>query len=125
MGRAIGAVVAGFVLWTVLYLGSNSLLSIATPESFNPDGSTDSAALLVLILVLSMVYSVVSGWATARIAPAKAFGSSIALGVLLLLVGIGVQMQFWEVMPLWYHLIFLAALIPAVLVGYRVATNRD
>lgn len=124
MGRAIGAVVAGFVLWTVLFLGSNSLLSIATPESFNPDGSTDSAGLLVLVLVLSMVYSVISGWTTARIAPAKAFASGVVLGILLLVVGIGVQIQFWDTMPLWYHLLFLGALVPAVLVGYRLVTSR-
>ena len=124
MLRVIGAIVAGFVVWTVLFLGSNSLLSIATPDSFNPDGSTDSAALLVLVLILSMVYSVVSGWLTARIAQAKALGSSVALGVVLLVVGIGVQMQYWEVMPLWYHLLFLGALLPAVLVGYWLAADR-
>lgn len=124
MLRAIGAIAAGFVVWTVLFLGSNALLTLITPDSFNPDGSTDSAALLVLVLILSIVYSVVSGWLTARIASAKAFGSSVALGIVLLVVGIGVQMQYWEVMPLWYHLLFLGALLPAVLVGYRLAVNR-
>ena len=124
MGRGIGAVVAGFVVWTVLYLGGNALLAAAFPSSFNPDGSTDSAVMLVLILVLSVVYSVVSGWTTARVAQSKAFGSSVALGVLLLIVGIGVQMQYWEVMPLWYHLVFLGALVPAVLLGYRLAMKR-
>ena len=124
MLRAIGAIVAGFVVWTVLFLGSNALLTLITPDSFNPDGSTDSAALLALVLVLSVVSSIVSGWVTARIARAQAFGSSVTLGILLLVVGIGVQMQSWEVMPLWYHLLFLVALLPAVLVGYRWAVNR-
>lgn len=124
MLRALGAIVAGFVVWTVLFLGSNSILTLITPNSFNADGSTDSAALLVLVLILSMVYSVVSGWVTTRIAPAKAFGSSVALGILLVVVGIGVQMQYWAVMPLWYHLLFLGALLPAVLVGYRLAASR-
>jgi hypothetical protein len=71
-----------------------------------------------------MVYSVISGWTTARIAPAKAFASSVVLGILLLVVGIGVQIQFWDTMPLWYHLLFLGALVPAVLVGYRLVTSR-
>ena len=78
----------------------------------------------MLVLILSMIYSVVSGWAAARIARERAFASSVALGVLLLVVGIGVQMQYWDVMPLWYHLLFLVALVPAVLLGYRLATNR-
>jgi hypothetical protein len=124
MLRAIGAIAAGFIVWTVLFLGSNALLTLITPDSFNPDGSTDSAALLALVLVLSIVSSIVSGWVTARIARVHAFGSSVALGVLLLVVGIGVQLQSWEAMPLWYHLLFLGALLPAVLVGYRWAVNR-
>lgn len=124
MLRAIGAIVAGFVVWTIFFLGGNALLTLITPDSFNPDGSTDRAGLLILILALSVVYSVVSGWLTARIARDNAFVSSVALGILLLVVGIFAQLQYWEVMPLWYHLTFLGALVPAVLVGYRMAARR-
>ena len=124
MLKAIGAVVAGFVIWTVLFLGTNALISMASPESFNPDGSTDSVVLLLLILVLSVVFSVAAGLLTARMAGDIAFKSSIALGGLLLVVGIFVQVQFWEVMPLWYHLLFLGALIPGVLVGYGMSVAR-
>lgn len=124
MLKAIGAVVAGFVAWTVLFLGSNALISMALPESFNPDGSTDSVVILLVILVLSVVFSIAAGLLTARLGGDMAFKGSIGLGVLLLVVGVFVQVQFWDVMPLWYHLLFLGALIPGVLLGYRIAVAR-
>lgn len=111
------AVVIGFVVWTLMFLGSNSAITMVTPTSFNPDGSTDSVAILLLILALSMVASVVSGGLTAQRAGDSARGASIALGLLLLAVGIFVQAGFWEQMPLWYHVIFLGALVPATMAG--------
>lgn len=124
MLKSIGAVAAGFIAWTVLFLGSNSIISIASPESFNADGSTDSTAILLLILVLSVVFSAVSGWLTSKIAQSKAFTAALALGILLLVVGIFVQSQFWDVMPLWYHLSFLVALLPATMAGYRLYASK-
>ncbi|MCW5874766.1 MAG: hypothetical protein KIS88_09005 [Anaerolineales bacterium] len=41
----------------------------------------------------------------------------LILGVVLLLVGIAVQRQYWKLMPLWYHLLFLALLVPTTLFG--------
>jgi hypothetical protein len=112
------AVVVGFVVWTVMFLGSNSAISMVMPASFNADGSTDSVAILLLILALSVVASVVSGGLTAQRAGADAARTAgIALGVLLLAVGVFVQLQFWEQMPIWYHLLFLGALIPGVMAG--------
>jgi hypothetical protein len=44
-----------------------------------------------------------------------------SLAAVLLLVGIFVEIQYWNVMPVWYHLIFLAVLVPATLWGGRIA----
>jgi len=122
--KSIMAVVIGFVVWTAMFLGSNSAVSMVMPASFDEDGSTDSVAVLLLILSLSIVASIVSGGLTAQGAKAAAGGASLALGILLLAVGIFVQLQFWEQMPLWYHLTFLGALIPGVLAGARMG-KRD
>lgn len=121
MGRTIGSIILGFVVWTVLFLGGNALITALSPASFNPDGTTDSAGLLLLLLILSIVYSIVSGWITSRVAQGKSFVSCVALGVILLAVGIFAQLQYWDQMPLWYHLPFLAMLIPGVLIGHRLA----
>ncbi len=117
MVRSIGSVVGGFILWTVLWLGSNSVISLSFPDSFNPDGSTDSVGILVLLLILSVVFSVLAGYVAARLAPRHATKHAWILGGVLFAVGLFVQIQFWDVMPLWYHLGFLALLIPAARYG--------
>ena len=121
MLRSILAVVGGFLLWTVLWLGSNSLLSILTPGSYNEDGSTDSALLLMVILILSVIFSVISGYTTEKIITEEIAWPAWALGVALLAVGLFVQISFWAQFPLWYNILFLVLLIPAVLMGARLA----
>ncbi len=119
MIRNILSVLAGFAVWTVLWLASNAAIAAAVPGAFGDDGATDNAAILVLFLVLSVVFSVVAGSLCVKLAREKPMRLAWILGVLLLAVGIFVQIQFWDVMPVWYHLIFLALLVPGVLLGAR------
>lgn len=110
-------VFAGFMLWGLLWVGGNQVLIRLMPDSFNKDGSTNSVGILILLLVLSIIYSLGSGFLTMAIAQGESLVPVIVLGVLLLLVGIMVQRQYWSVMPLWYHAIFLIMLIPAAILG--------
>lgn len=124
MGRLILAVVVGFIFWTVLFLGNNALISTAFPQYFNSDGSTGSSGMLALLLALSVVFSVISGWVAGRIARLRAVSAGTVLGLVLLAVGIFVQLQYWDVMPLWYHLSFLILLLPATVLGARLSKPR-
>ena len=125
MIRSILSVLAGFALWTVLSLASNAALAAAVPGAFREDGSTDSVGMLLLILVLSVVFSVIAGYVTALLAREKTKQHALALGLALLAVGIFVQIQYWDVMPVWYHLSFLALLVPGVLLGARTQRSRN
>ncbi|MFK5956528.1 MAG: hypothetical protein QM477_08805 [Planctomycetota bacterium] len=44
--------------------------------------------------------------------------------ILAVLLGSGIlaQASYWSVMPLWYHVSFLAALLPVCMIGARVIT---
>ena len=125
MLRSIGAVLSGFAGWSVLWLVGNIGMAALRPESFDENGLTTDAGILVGILGYSVVLSVISGWLTARIAAKSGTGHALATGVLLLLVGIGVQASVWNDMPLWYHLPFLIAILPANLVGARFAGSSN
>jgi len=116
MLRKILGVVAGYVAWTVIWLGGNAALAAASPESFDEQGATSSAGLLALLLVLSVVASLVAGRLSVVVGRAPV---ALWTGVLLLLTGIGVQIGYWELLPVWYHLSFLALLVPATLLGGR------
>lgn len=124
MLRSVLSVIAGSAIWTVLWLTSNQAILAALPGYFRPDGTTDSTGVLFLILVLSVIYSVIAGFVTAAVAARSEMRHALALGILQLIFGIIAQSQFWDVMPLWYHLIFLALLIPGNLAGGKLRLTR-
>jgi hypothetical protein len=120
MIRSIAAVMAGSVVWTVLWLGWNAVLGIFFPQASGGLIPIDSLPLLLLLLAGSVVFSVTGGYVTARTAPRSPTAHVIALGVLQLLLGIFFELQSWNVLPVWYHLVFLALLIPSTLAGGRL-----
>jgi hypothetical protein len=124
MLRNILSVTAGVVLWSVLWVAGNAVLSLATPGSFKEDGSTDLFAILAGILVWSIVLSILSGYVTVAIARSQGLVQTVIVGAILLAIGIFVQMQYWDVMPLWYHLSFLVLLLPMVVVGGKIRLAR-
>ena len=120
MGRRILAIVGGFVAWTIGWLGFNSIISMALPEQFNADGTTDSVAMFVVFLIASAVISVLGGWVVSVILKRQDRNAALILGVVLLAVGLLVQIGFWAAFPVWYHLLFLGLLIPATLYGHTL-----
>jgi hypothetical protein len=124
MLRSALAVLAGFALWTVLWLGSNATLAALLPAAFQPDGSTDHAGILFSLLVLSFLSSVAAGYVAAAVARRPGGREALVLGGLLLAVGLVVQLQYWDVLPAWYHLLFLALLVPGAVLGGRLHAGR-
>jgi len=118
--KQILGVVAGFILWSVLWLGLNQtllLLGLLTPPGTEP---VTRAQPLLLLLGSSVLISVASGYVTARIVGFPWALSAVALGVLLLLTGLLVQLKLWYLIPLWYHVSFLLLLIPMTFIGARL-----
>ncbi|CAN5543634.1 hypothetical protein BH10ACI1_BH10ACI1_06030 [soil metagenome] len=128
----LGAIV-GFIVWSVLWVGSDALMSLIsadwgkTSADFraaveNKTPYTLSAAVLVAVLVKSFILSIISGFAAALIARENV-KSTLILGVLLLIFGIFVQAVYWNYMPLWYHIPFLVMLIPMTILGGKLKKN--
>ena len=117
--KSVMSLAAGFILWSVLWVGSNSIAMAVAPDHYAADGSTTSTPLLLTFLVLSVVFSLAAGRVTARLAPARRTTHGVILGVLLTAVGVAVQFQYWDVMPLWFHVPFLVCLLPASWLGAK------
>jgi hypothetical protein len=117
MLNTVLAIVAGFIIWSAIWLGGGPLVAKLFPGALAKDGSTKHTGYLLAALALSVVASLASGYAAQWIAEDGSMNPQLILGVVLLLVGIMVQRQYWKSMPVWYHLLFLAAIIPAVLLG--------
>lgn len=120
MLRVILGVFAGFVFWSVLWVGVDAVLRALSPGyNASIEAMSFTTAQLIIPLVLSAVCSVAAGYLAALIARETTLAPWI-LGIVLLIVGIFVQMNVWDKIPLWYNLAFWILLIPATVLGGRL-----
>jgi fructose-specific phosphotransferase system IIC component len=124
MGRSILAVIVGMVVWAVLWMGSNQVFFLIFPDLMDLEGPIDNAGVLLTFLLISVLLSVIAGYITAWIARRRPLTHALVLGIIQLTIGIIMQVQFWELMPVWYHLSFLALLIPGYLVGAMLRSTK-
>jgi hypothetical protein len=113
MGNIILGVIVGFLVWSVLWVGSDAVFSLVSPDwgktsaefqaaAENKTPYALSSAVLLTLLIKSFIVSIISGFVTALIAKENS-KSTLILGVLLLVFGIFIQSAYWNYMPLWYH----------------------
>ncbi len=124
--RNVLAVIAGYLLWSVLWVAGGAGLAVLFAESYETFTAGEALAdvrYLALALVLSVICSFFSGMTTASIAKDAAKGATLVMALLLLATGIAVQLGSWDLMPVWYHLTFLALIVPVCLIGARRVTT--
>jgi len=114
MKRVIAGVIVGYAVWTVLWLGGNMVLFGSMADVVGAGEFYGAAGPLLGVIVLSIVCSVAAGLAVTSITRRASRRALLVLGGLLLITGIGVQASVWSLMPAWYHLTFLALLVPIV-----------
>ncbi len=131
MVKIVLGVIAGFVAWSILWVGSDQVLMVSAPtwygahlldmemaranqEPFNAD-----TTILLFNLVRAVIVTILSGFLSAFIANENR-RTPLILGVLLVFVGIAFQAMYWNQIPIWYHLIFLGMLIPVTIVGAKL-----
>ncbi len=115
------AILMAPVVWGALALPGNQLVFLAYPEALA--GQTP-LGYLVLALVISLVYSFVSGAISGWIAKPDFTRIGPLAGLALLVVGVIAQVTYWDALPVWYHLVFLASLIPMAMAGANLITRR-
>lgn len=120
MLRSFLAVLAGMIAWPALFLGGNQALLALFPDRYRADSTTDDPVILLVTLALSVAASLLAGYVTAAAAGRRPFAHTLVLGLIQLAIGIFVQLQYWEAIPLWYHLIFLALLVPGHIAGGKL-----
>ena len=134
MVRIILGVIAGFIAWSILWVGGEAIFSLISSDWGKTSGDfreavanktpyTLSSTVLIALLIKGFIVSIISGFITALIAGENT-KSTLVLGILLLLFGIFVQAAHWDYMPLWYHIPFLILLIPLTILGGRLRKFR-
>ena len=130
MGRIILGIVVGFIAWSILWVGSDQLMITYIPwygqhqiaferALVNNEAFTASNTILIMHIFRSVIISLVSGYLAALVAGENR-RSPLWLGILLLLFGVFVQAMAFKYLPIWYHILFLALLIPVTMIGGKL-----
>ncbi len=125
MGRSVLAVVAGAVVWAALWLAGTAGLGALFPDQTRPDEPLTNVGIMLTLIVYSVILSVLAGWTTGRVSAARPMRDATILAVIQLALGISFQTSAWALFPLWYHLVFLALIVPATVYGGRLAAGRS
>lgn len=135
MLRIVLGIIGGFFAWLIVWIGSEKLISAIWPafgahqrafeEAIKNGGpfTADTTMLLTHIVVGSIV-SVMAGSLAALIAGENS-RAPLFVGILLLLMGVMKAVMSWQYIPIWYHVIFTAMLLPMAIVGGKLITTTQ
>jgi hypothetical protein len=133
MLRIVLGVIAGFFSWAILWFGGEKILSAIWPQfgahqvAFqaaieNGGQFTANTTILLVHIVLASIVSVISGFLAALIAGENR-RAPLVLGFLLVALGLLKVVMSWPYVPIWYHVIFTAVLIPMTIIGGKLKTT--
>jgi hypothetical protein len=133
MLRIVLGVITGFIAWLIAWVGSEKIISAiwqgfgahqrAFEEALKNDGQfTADTTMLLTHIVLGSIVSVISG-ALAALIGGENTRAPLVLGFLLLTLGLLKAVMSWPHVPIWYHVIFTAILLPMAIIGGKLITN--
>lgn len=117
MIRTILGIVGGFVVWFVAASIGNVLFRMSWPGYAQIEAAmTFTPAMLLGRLLLGVLSSLCGGFVVAWITRGNTRAAWI-LGIVLTIFFLPVHYGLWDKFPIWYHLAFLASLLPVTLLG--------
>ncbi|MGH9147352.1 MAG: hypothetical protein ACRD1Q_11620 [Vicinamibacterales bacterium] len=121
MAKTILGVVAGLVVWVIVVIVAGVIMRGAWPEYARvADAMTFTLPMMFARLVIGGLATLAAGLVTAVIAR-KSILARLMPGVLLLVAFIPQHVMLWDKFPVWYHLTFLASLVPLTYLGGKIA----
>jgi len=135
MVRIVLGVITGFLSWVLVWVGSEKIVSAIWPafgahqRSFeevvkNGGQFTADTTMLLTHIVLGSIISLMSGFLAALIAGENR-RAPLVLGVLLLALSLVKVIMSWPYVPIWYHVIFAAILLPMAIMGGKLKTGGN
>src|SRR5688572_24125051 len=132
MLRIALGVIVGLFAWMIVWFGMETVLSAIWPafgvhqsafQAAIENGGAFSAdtTILLIHIVLGAIASALSGFIAALTAGENR-RAPFVLGILLLALGFLKAGMSWPYVPMWYHLIFTAILLPMTILGSRLRT---
>ena len=127
MRRGALGILCGLLCWYSLWSAFGWALARFFPKHFNSGGSTESLILNLIIVLLSFDFSFISGYINAIIARNHQLRFAAWQAALQLAAGGALQAGHWARHPIWFHIMFLSFIVPAVMAGamYRKANDNE
>src|SRR2546427_11788108 len=133
MLRIVLGVIGGFFAWVIVWVGVEKILSAIWPafgvhqkafeEAVKNGGQfTADPIMLLTHIVIGSILAVMSGSLAALIAGENS-RAPLGVGCLPLAFGILKAVMSWQYVPLWYHVIFTAILLPMAIMGGKLITT--
>lgn len=133
MLRIILGVIAGFIAWLIVWVGIEKILSAIWPEfgvhqrAFqaaieNGSQFTAETTMLLTHIVIGSIVSVMSG-SLAALVSGENKRAPLVVGCLLVAVGLLKAVMSWPYVPILYHVIFTAILLPMTIMGGKLKTT--
>ena len=133
MVRIMLAVITGFISWMIIWMACEKIISAIWPafgvhqrafeDALKNGGQfTGETQMLLTHIVLGSMVSLMSGCLAALIAGNNS-RAPLFVGILLLVMGIAKAAMSWQYVPIWYHIIFTAMLIPMAILGGKLITT--
>lgn len=128
MGRVILGAIVGFVVWSVIWVGSEKIMSAIWPDWYGvhqvafekavTEGGdfTPDTTILVMNIVRGAILAILAGYLAAVIAR-ETKRSTLILGVLLVAFCAMIMSMAKSYVPLWYMIIFTLVFIPMAMIG--------
>ena len=117
--RSVSAVAAGFLVTAVLSLGTDVVLH--TTGVFPPWFQPMSDALFLWATAYRVVFTVIGGYVTARVAPRRPMSHVWILGAIGILAATAGVVATWnagpELGPKWYPILLVVTALPCVWAG--------
>ncbi len=133
VSRIALGVLFGLMVWGVFLLASDFAWEAFSPDWFGKSQNelrsailydtpfTPVNSILLLVVIRSAFYSIISGVLTAMVARDND-KATLYLGIFLLIFGTIVHSFFWNMVPFWYHFSILFLFIPLTMFGGKLIT---
>jgi hypothetical protein len=121
MVRNVFAILVVPWVWFAFAVPGNQLVFLVYPEAL--DGQTPLDYLLVS-LVTSALYTFMAAAVCCWIAKPDFRRVGLLVPLALLAFGVFTQIVYWDVLPLWYHLVAIALILPVATAGTGFVSRR-
>lgn len=131
MGRIVLGVIAGFLAWVIVWVGSEMIFSAMSPDWYGAHQRAFTAAIkggspfsadstiLAIHIVCASIIAVLSGFLAALVGRDNR-RAPLVLGIVLIALGILKAVMSWPLVPIWYHVLFTVMPVPMAILGGKL-----